>query len=277
MTLNPAQQPAHPPEQLQRIKNLIYMLPGVSGTGFIESDGQWALKVWPKEGEELLKPVIEALSDGHTVIYATEPLEMKGTPLPPRPVLERCWNLAKERPAVVALLACLTVAVITGISVASWQWRAADAARKDALNARNRALRTFIMANEAFNVCFDQVDPHGNPDMQSRKGFLEQALFYYEAFAKEINGFEAKEVDDRTLRTHLANDYLRIGLIATDIRQHKHAASALDAAMREFQGLLNSKGENKEARTGLDRARQAIRELSSRTTPPESGEPETKP
>ena len=52
MTLNPARPPAHPPEQLQRIKNLIYMLPGVSGTGFSKSDGQWALKVWPKEGED---------------------------------------------------------------------------------------------------------------------------------------------------------------------------------------------------------------------------------
>ena len=34
-------------------------------------------------GGGLLKPVIEALSDGHTVIYATEPLEMK-EPLCPR-------------------------------------------------------------------------------------------------------------------------------------------------------------------------------------------------
>ena len=109
------------------------------------------------------------------------------------------------------------------------------------------------MANEAFNVCFDQVHPHGNPDMQSRKGFLEQALFYYEAFAKEINGFEAKEVNQK-LRTHLANDYLRNRANRHRLRQHKHAASALDAAMHEFQGLLNSKGENKEARTGLDRA-----------------------
>src|SRR5262245_56308654 len=120
MAIDPSPPPADqatPPEELENAKNLVITLPGVSSAGFAKSHGRWALKVWPKPGEELLKPVIEALSKGHPVLYEGDQLRMTGTRLSLRRLLEDYLEGVKRRPEVATLFAFLLIALLTGLVV----------------------------------------------------------------------------------------------------------------------------------------------------------------
>src|SRR5262249_11389932 len=141
----------------------------------------------------------------------------------------------------------LVVAVLTGLSAVTWQWRAAVA-------ARDEARQTLRIANEAVETYFTQVSEEqllNEPGMQPlRERLLKRALPYYKAFV-------AQKGDDPMLRSALANAYLRWGTIASDLGSDE-ADGALESAIRDFEGLIRSDPGNVESLIGRAKARQAL-------------------
>ena len=163
-------------------------------------------------------------------------------------VLERCWKWARRRPAIAALLAGLAVAVVTGLTAVTWQWRAAVA-------ARDEARRTLKMANEAVNTYYKEVSEEhllNEPGMQPlRERLLRLSLPYYRSFAEQ-------KTNDPGLRVQLANAYFRWGTINGEIGSKEEAKRILSTAIGHFQALLLADPTNLDVRIGLARSYQAF-------------------
>jgi serine/threonine-protein kinase len=209
---------------------------------------------------------------------------LDGKPVRARPAgaLERCWKWAKRRPTVAALLTGLVAAVLTGLCAVTWHWRAAIAARDDAVFARNDALtarndaltardqarQTLKLASDAVNTYFTQVSQEqllNEPGMQPlRKKLLEQAVAYYKTFVDHQPSHQA-------LRFDLANAHLRWGSIASDLGSNEEAESNLKAAIAKFQYFVDNQPASVEAQVGLASAHQALAQQWVFNGQPEAG------
>jgi len=116
-------------------------------------------------------------------------------------MVERCWKLARRRPAIAALLFGLAATALSGLAAVMWQWRAAVA-------ARDEARQTLKLANEAVNTSFKEVSEDyllNEPGMQPlRQKLLKLSLPYYKAFAEQ-------KANDPALQIQLANAFFRWG------------------------------------------------------------------
>ena len=162
-------------------------------------------------------------------------------------VLERGWKWARRRPAIAALLAGLVVAVVTGLSAVTWQWRAAVAARDEAI-ARRTLNR---MASKAVNTYFTTVSEEyllNEPGMQPlREKLLKLSLPYYQDFA-------ARGSDDPALRVDLAKAYLNWGKITGEIGSKDEARKLLKTAVTHFEALLRADPTDRDLQIGLARS-----------------------
>ncbi len=176
-------------------------------------------------------------------------------------MLERCSKWARRRPAIAALLAGLAVAVVTGLTAVTWQWRAAVA-------ARDEARRTLKMANEAVNTYYKEVSEEhllNEPGMQPlRERLLKLSLPYYRTFAEQ-------KANDPALRVQLANAYFRWGTITGVIGSKEEAKRILLMAIRHFEALLLADPTNLEVRIGMARSCQAFALEAVRSDQPEEG------
>jgi tetratricopeptide (TPR) repeat protein len=226
----------------------------------------------PRDLETVVHKAIEKDPSGRypTAAALAEDLErfLDGKPVRARQagVLERGWKWAKRRPAVATLLAGLVVAVLTGLSAVTWQWRAAVA-------ARDEVRQTLRMAIEAVDTYFAKVSEEqllNEPGMQPlRRKLLEQALPFYKALV-------ARKNDDPELRIELANAHLRWGTIASDLGSKEEAEINLKTAADQFGVLLQGEPANLEARVGLVRTHQALAEQRIYNIQMESGREEAK-
>ncbi len=155
--------------------------------------------------------------------------------------LERVWKLARRRPAIAALLAALMLAVLTGLTLVTWQWRAAVA-------ARDEARQTLKMANQAVNTYFTTVSEQkllNEPGMQPlRQELMKLSLPYYQAFV-------AQRGDDPALRTDLAKAYLNWGRATAELGSKNDARNLLKIAVSHFESLLQADPTDRNLQAGL--------------------------
>src|SRR5262249_36998029 len=117
----------------------------------------------PRDLETVIHKAVDKDPSGRysTAAALTEDLELylDGRPIRARSAstLERCWKWAKRRPTVATLLAGFVIAVLTGLAAVTWQWRAAVAARNDALSARDQAQQNFELARKAVDDYLTRV------------------------------------------------------------------------------------------------------------------------
>jgi serine/threonine-protein kinase len=195
-------------------------------------------------------PSAAALAEDLSLYLDGKPVRARATG-----ALERSWKWAKRRPAIAGLLSGLAAAVLIGLAAVTWQWRAAVAARNDALAARDEARRTLRMASDAVNTYFTQVSEEqllNQPGMQPlRRKLLGQALPYYRAFV-------AQKGNDPALRLDLANAYLRWGTISSALSANEEAQTNLTMAIAQFEDLLRTQPRNIDTLSGLARAHQEL-------------------
>ena len=158
--------------------------------------------------------------------------------------LERSWKWARRRPAIAALLAGLIIAVLTGLTMVTWQWRAA-------VDARDEARRTLKMANQAVNTYFTTVSEQkllNEPGMQPlREELMRLSLPYYQAFV-------AQRSDDPGLRTDLARAYLNWGRGTAEVGSKEDARKILKIAVSHFESLLQAEPTDCNLQMGLARS-----------------------
>jgi hypothetical protein len=266
MLANP---PDDPPDELKRVKDLVSMLPGISATGITRSEGRWALKVWPEQSELILKPVIDALCNGHPVVYATQRLNMKGgAPRPParvsgRPsaVVQRCWNWLKQQPVFAGLIASL-VACVLALGLVGWQWRSTAAELRVELSQRNRELE---------RVADDRA--------RGERAWADRGRELSDAVARGGLALAVRDKSRRALK--LANAVIEASLEFSEERlsgkaakrQHKRfleqAVLHYQAIVREYDPSSARLGDDealrtyREAQKGLERASNALRTLET--------------
>jgi serine/threonine-protein kinase len=159
--------------------------------------------------------------------------------------LERCWKWAKRRPTVAALLAGLSVAVLTGLAAVTWQWRSAVAARNDALTARNDALAARDQARQNFELARKAVDDYltrvgQNPLLKEqglhdlRQELLELALGYYRDFLRQRG-------DDPNLRADTAAAHGRVGDIMSELGHFGDALASYDQALALIEPVVRDR------------------------------------
>jgi tetratricopeptide (TPR) repeat protein len=190
---------------------------------------------------------------------------LRGEPIQARPVgrLERNWRWCKRNPTVAALLAAVLVTSLLGTTVSTYFAVQAKAQTRDAIRQRERAednlaeatlqrKRAEENADEAtrernraeigFREARRAVDQYYTsvsetkllnvPGLQAlRKELLESALKYYQNFISEY-GTDPKAQQD------LANAYVRVGLITTDIGSQAEAVTALQQAIEVQKKLV---------------------------------------
>ncbi len=163
-------------------------------------------------------------------------------------VLERGWKWARRRPAIAALMAGLFLAVVTGLSAVTWQWRAAIAARDEA----RENLKTAGGAVETFFTTVSEEHLLDEPGMQPlRLKLLKLALPYYQDFASRGSG-------DPALQVALARAYLNWGTIMGEIGSKDESKRLLLTAVSHFERLRQRDSTNLMVRIGLARSYQAL-------------------
>ena len=83
----------------------------------------------PRDLETIIQKAIEREPAGRYATAGALAEDLRGSWMTSRSApgtrasLERCWKWAKRRPAIAALLASLALAVLTGLTAVTWQWR----------------------------------------------------------------------------------------------------------------------------------------------------------
>ncbi len=175
--------------------------------------------------------------------------------------IERCWKWARRRPLVAGLVTSLALAVCTGFGLVTWHWRAAVA-------ARDEALRTLKMANQAVNTYFTKVSEEkllNEPGMQPlRRELLKLSIPYYQAFV-------AQRSDDPALRADLAKAYTNWGKVTGDIGSTDDSRKLLKTAIGQFEPLLRVDPSNRDLQMSLARTYLYLAELSYRANDVKGG------
>jgi serine/threonine-protein kinase len=207
----------------------------------------------PRDLETLVHRAIEKHPAGRypTAAALAEELErfLDGRPIRARKAstLERCWKWARRRPAVAALLVGLVLAVLTGLAAVTWQWRAAVAARNDALVARNDALAARDEARQNFELARKAVDDYlsrvgQNPLLKEqglhelRQELLETALGYYRDFLRQQDDNPAVRADAAAAHERVGDILFELGRFGDALGSYDHAQALIEPLVRDRPG-----------------------------------------
>jgi serine/threonine-protein kinase len=204
-------------------------------------------------------------------------LYLDGRPIRSRSTstMERCWKWAKRRPSVAALLTGLVGAVFTGLGAVTWQWRAAVAARDEALTARNDALSARDLAQQNFELARKAVDEYltrvgQNPLLKEqglhelRQELLGAALGYYRDFLRQRG-------DDPSVRAEVAAAQERVGDIELELGRPAEALEAYDRALALIGPLARQRPGDRRVATAQVRIEAGrLQALKVRTSYPEA-------
>jgi tetratricopeptide (TPR) repeat protein len=161
---------------------------------------------------------------------------------------------------------------LTGLAAVTWQWRAAVAARNDALIARNDALSARDQAQQNFVLARKAVDDYlsrvgQNPLLKEqglhdlRQELLEAALGYYRNFLRRQGGNPA-------VRADAAAAHERVGDVMIELGRPDDALAGYDQALALIEPLVRERPGDPlpaTARVRLQAGRlQALRDISDR-------------
>lgn len=189
---------------------------------------------------------------------------LTGESIQARPVgtVEKVWRWSKRRPLVAGLMAALMMVMLFGIFGVTWQWRRAENLRQtaeanaaEAIRQKAQAEQERVRAEENFRQARKVVDEFFTkvseekllqaPGLQPlRKELLDNALKYYQKFAKEHG-------DKPGLRANLAGTYQRVGLITREIGSNNEALAAHQKALELREQLARATPNDAKAQQDL--------------------------
>ncbi len=179
------------------------------------------------------------------------------------------WRWCRRRPLPAGLAAGLTLSVVAGLALVTWQWRRAEANIVRAEAEGRRALEERARADEGFREAHRAVQEFYTrasegklrdvPGAQAvRKELLEAALAYYERFLRERGR-------DATLRNELAEAHLRIGQLTSVLGYSRRAVDACQRALAVYREMLRDDPGNPHLRSSLANTLTEIGFLQSQT------------
>jgi tetratricopeptide (TPR) repeat protein/tRNA A-37 threonylcarbamoyl transferase component Bud32 len=168
---------------------------------------------------------------------------LTGEPIQAHPLgqIQRLWRWSKRQPAVAALATTIVIVLLAGTGVSAYFAMEARKRAGESEAHATEAAKNARLAEESFQQARDAVDDYFTkvseskllavPGLQPlRKELLESALDYYE-------GFIERGGDEPELQAELAQAYLRVGRIRSDIGSKEQAISACRSAIQIFQRL----------------------------------------
>jgi tetratricopeptide (TPR) repeat protein/tRNA A-37 threonylcarbamoyl transferase component Bud32 len=152
-----------------------------------------------------------------------------GSPVRARPVghLERAWKWSRRNPAVAALLAAVLLVFAAGTIVSALF--AVEARRQAAAQSEARR-RTREALDEMSSQVIEDWLAQKKELEPAQRAFLEKALAYYEAFAREAGNTEE-------VRQGVADAHLRVGDIRFRLGHHAEAEAAYGQALELYTRL----------------------------------------
>jgi serine/threonine protein kinase len=156
--------------------------------------------------------------------------------------LYRFRKFARRNRMAITTAGLVTIALISGTVVSTWQAiratraeRVAEAERNETERQRAAAEEHFQQARESVNDYFTSVSESKLLDVPGlqplRKELLDSALSYYQRFIEKYG-------DNPLLQAELAAAYVRVGSITSSIGSQEQALKSLDLAVASYQGLL---------------------------------------
>ncbi len=195
-----------------------------------------------------------ALADDLSLFLDDKPVRARDVGM-----LERTWKLARRHPDIAFLLAGLAATVLTGLTLVTWQWRAAVSARDEARIARDEARENLNVAGKAVDTFSATVSEEvllDQPGMQPlREKLLMLPLPYYQELA-------SRGTDDAAPRVALARAFLNWGSITGEIGKTKESKTILRSAVSHFSSLCRANPTDLENQRGLARSYLALAQQS---------------
>ncbi len=185
--------------------------------------------------------------------------------------VHRGWRWCRRNRAVAGLVVGLSLVLLAGTAVSTWQAVRATLAERAALHERDRAEKNFNLARQAVDRYFTKVSE--NPSLRAvaletlRRDLLLQAKEFYEQFIRE-------QPEEAGLHAELGICYGRLGNICATLLGETAAAEAHYAkAIAVFEGLSRSAPDNPEPRRRLAQAHRDLGGLFRETRRPEKAQP----
>jgi tetratricopeptide (TPR) repeat protein len=151
---------------------------------------------------------------------------LRGEAICARPAgrVEKLWRWCRRRPALAAAAVVLILATV----VSTWQAVRATLAERQAVQERDRAEKSFQMAQEAVNQLFTRVSEDPTLKMHAlgkfRKGLLLQAKGFYERFIQE-------QFDVPSVHYELGLAHYRVGELNRELGEYAAAEESMTKAI----------------------------------------------
>jgi tetratricopeptide (TPR) repeat protein len=160
----------------------------------------------------------------------------------------RLRKFVRRNRAAVLTAVVVSLAIILGAGVATWQAIRATRAEAQSRQDRDHAEESFRQARAAVDDYFTTVSENKLLKvpglMPLRKDLMDRALKYYQDFVRQRDG-------DESVKAELGRTYYRIARMATWFAQSEEALTAYEKALQAYEELVQAHPEETRFQTDL--------------------------